>query len=78
MTDVGGPGTNMIIVVPGAPAPAPILSPFFIYQNTVTGGLSLAQENPGYGWQQFSGPYATFADGGADMNAFGVPGWEGY
>ncbi|MDT5285839.1 MAG: hypothetical protein QOF88_728, partial [Mycobacterium sp.] len=38
----------------------------------------LAQQNPGYGWQQFSGPYATFAEGGADMNLFGVPGgWNG-
>jgi hypothetical protein len=72
-----GPATDMIIVAPGAPAP----DPFFlwnIYENVSTGGFSLAQQNPGYGWQQFSGPYATFADGGADMNALGVPGWEAF
>jgi hypothetical protein len=74
----GGPATDMIIDVPGPQAPEPILSPFYIYQNVVTGGLSLAQANPGYGWQQFSGPYATYADGGADMNAFGVAGWEAF
>jgi hypothetical protein len=72
------PGSDVVIVAPGAPAPDPIMFPWYIYQNTVTGGLSLAQQNPGYGWQLFSGPYGTFAEGGADMNAFGVPGWEAF
>jgi hypothetical protein len=72
------PGSDVIVVAPGAPAPDPVFFTWNIYQNVVTGGLSLAQQNPGYGWQQFSGPYATFAEGGADMNLFGVPGWEAF
>jgi hypothetical protein len=71
------PGSDVIVVAPGAPAPD-VFNLWYIYQNVVTGGLSLAKENPGYGWQQFTGPYGTFAEGGADMNAFGVPGWEAF
>lgn len=73
-----GPATGVFIEVPAAPGPEEILRPWNIYQNTLTGNLTLGQDHPGYGWMQFSGPYATFEDGGADMNLFGVPGWEDF
>jgi hypothetical protein len=50
---------------------------WFIYRSG-DGQFSLAKENPGFGWMQHSGPYATFAEGGAAMKALGVPGWEAY
>lgn len=78
LTDIGGPATDVFIEVPAAAAPEPLILPWFIYENVGTGALSLAQQNPGFGWQQFSGPYFSFVEGGADMNAFGVPGWEAF
>ena len=73
-----GPATAIIVEAPGSPGVEGILHPWFIYQNTLTGNLTLAQDHPGYGWLEFSGPYNSFVDGGAQMNAFGVPGWEDF
>ena len=47
---------------------------WYIYRRN-DGQFSLAQENPGFGWTQYSGPYTTFAAGAAEMKALGVPGW---
>jgi len=52
--------------------------PWFIWEDTITGQLSLAKDHPGFGWLEFSGPYFSFADGGADMFCFGVPGWDDF
>lgn len=81
----GDPG-DAIFVDPGLGPPLsvepmfdpPLVLPWYIYENVLTGQFSLAQQNPGYGWLLFDGPYDTFALGGADMKALGVPGWEAF
>ncbi|MUL66712.1 hypothetical protein BOO86_19725 [Mycobacterium sp. CBMA 234] len=68
----------MTIQLPGLPPPPDLMNPWFIYKNVSSGQFSLAQQNPGFGWQQWSGPYFTFIDGGRQMNALGVPGWGAF